>query len=108
MNKEINRVVRPATADESARHDEMRTLAMDEFPPLDPPRQPSVKNQIAAAIRTARTDQGLSWEALAKKAGIPDSNIVRDIEYGHDAPLSNVQFIAEALGLRLQVVSASS
>jgi transcriptional regulator with XRE-family HTH domain len=79
-----------------------------QFPPLDPPREPSVKNRVAAAIRKARKDQNLTWYAVAKKAGIPNPNTVRDIEYGHDAKLSNVEAIAKALGLKLALVEASS
>lgn len=48
--------------------------------------------------------QGLTWYALAKLAGIPNPNTVRDIEYGRDAQLSNVQAVAKALGLRLELV----
>jgi len=107
MAKKVKRVIRGATAEERARHAAVREQAKREFPPLEPPRAPSVKNRIAAAIRKARRDQQLTWYAVAKKAGIPNPNTVRDIEYGRDAKLSNVEAIAKALGLKLELVTAS-
>jgi hypothetical protein len=46
----------------------------------------------------------LTWYAVAKLAGIPNPNTVRDIEYGRDTKLSNVQSVAKVLGLRLELV----
>ena len=46
----------------------------------------------------------MPWYALAKLAGIPNPNTVRDMEYGRDAQLSNVQTVAKVLGLRLELV----
>ena len=46
----------------------------------------------------------LTWYALAKLAGIPNANTVRDIEYGRDAQISTVQLVAKAVGLRLDLV----
>lgn len=59
---------------------------------------------LPAQIRAAREAQRLTWYAVAKLAGIPNPNTVRDIEYGRDAQLSNVQAVAKALGLRLELV----
>lgn len=101
------RVIREATSDERIEHAEVRDRAKREIPPLKPPREPSAKNRIAAAIRKARLGQGLTWYAVAKKAGIANPNTVRDIEYGHDAKLSNVQAVAAALGLTLELSEAS-
>jgi hypothetical protein len=42
--------------------------------------------------------------AYAKRAGIPNPNTVRDIEYGRDTKLSSVQAVVESLGLRLELV----
>lgn len=108
MAKKVNRVIRAATAEERARHAGLRKQAKQQFRPLDPPRELSVKNRVAAAIRKARRDQGLTWYAVAKKAGIPNPNTVRDIEYGRDAKVSNVEAIAKALGLKLELVASSS
>lgn len=77
---------------------------MKEFPPArDAGREPSPPG-IPTQIRRAREAQGLTWYALAKLAGIPNANTVRDIEYGRDAQISSVQAVAKALGLRLELV----
>ena len=107
MGKKIKRVFRPATAEERTRHAAVRENVQSEYPPLVPPREPSVKNRVAAAIRKARKEQGLTWYAVAKKAGIPNPTTVRDIEYGNDAKLSNVNAIINALGLRMELVETS-
>jgi hypothetical protein len=49
----------------------------------------------------------LTWYAVAKLAGIPNPNTVRDIEQGRDAQMSNVQAVAQVLGLRLELVEES-
>jgi DNA-binding phage protein len=83
----------------------IREKIREEFPPRDPPRlQPSTAG-VAAQIRAAREAQGLTWYAVAKRAGIGNPSTVRDIEYGRDTKLSSVQAVAEALGLRLEVVA---
>jgi hypothetical protein len=102
------RVIRAATAEELGRHTEVQRQVVKEFPPLAPARPLSAKNRIATAIRKARTSQGLTWYAVAKKAGIPNPNTVRDIEYGRDAKLSNVQAVAAALGLTLELSETTS
>lgn len=56
------------------------------------------------AGRAAREAKGLTWYAVAKLAGIPNSGTVRDIEAGRDAQLSNVRAVARVLGLRLELV----
>jgi transcriptional regulator with XRE-family HTH domain len=76
---------------------------MVEFPP-DPKRQHPAKSGIGAQIRSARKARGLTWYAVAKLAGIPNPATIRDIEYGRDAKVSNVQAIASALGLKLELV----
>ena len=75
-----------------------------DLPPLVPPRQPSVKNRIAAAIRRARKSKDGLSTASPRKPVSP----VRDVEYGRDAKLSNVAAIAQALGLKLELVETSS
>jgi DNA-binding XRE family transcriptional regulator len=102
--KKFKRIIRPATAEERKRHAEIRKKVMQEFPPsLGAGRKDSPAG-IPAEIRQAREAKGLTWYALAKLAGIPNPNTVRDIEYGRDAQLSNVQAVAKALGLRLELV----
>lgn len=67
----------------------------------------SAKSGIGARIRQAREAQGLTWYAVAKRAGIPNPSTVRDIEYGRDTKLSSVEAIAEALGVALELVTVS-
>lgn len=83
---------------------EVREKAMHEFPPRDPPRLQPVGGGIGAQIRSAREAQGLTWNSLAERAGLPTANIVRDIEYGREVTLSNIESVAAALGLKLELV----
>jgi ribosome-binding protein aMBF1 (putative translation factor) len=101
--KKIKRIIRPATAEERRRHAEIRQEVLRDYPPSPRGGRRESPPGIATEIRLARESQGLTWYALAKLAGIPNPNTVRDIEYGRDAQLSNVQAVAEALGLRLEV-----
>ncbi len=94
------------STEELQRLQEIREKVRAEFPPRDPPRLQPAKAGIAAQIRVARQTQGLTWYAVAKRAGIPNPSTVRDIEYGRDTKLSSLQAVAEALGLRLELVEA--
>ena len=60
-------------------------------------------DSISARLRDAREVQGLTWYAVAKAAGIPNSGTIRDIEAGKDAKLSNIEAVAKVLGLRLEL-----
>ncbi|HUT93324.1 MAG TPA: helix-turn-helix transcriptional regulator [Thermoguttaceae bacterium] len=102
--KKFKRIIRPATAEERERHREIRKKVMQEFPPSPGAGRKDSPPGIPAEIRRAREAKGLTWYAVAKLAGIPNPNTVRDIEYGRDAQLSNVQAVARALGLRLELV----
>ncbi len=102
--KAFKRIVRPATAEERQRHAEIRAKVMQEFPPAPGAGRKDSPPGLPAQIRAAREAKGLTWYAVAKLAGIPNPNTVRDIEYGRDAQLSNVQAVAKALGLRLELV----
>ena len=102
--KNFKRIVRPATAEERERHASIRQKIMEEFPPAENSGRQESPAGIPARIRQAREARGLTWYALAKLAGIPNPNTVRDIEYGRDAQLATVQAIAKALGLRLELV----
>lgn len=100
----FRRVERPATPEERARHAAQRQQIEAEFPPAPGAgREPSPPG-IPSQIRQAREAQGLTWNALAKRAGVSTANAVRDVEAGRDAPLSTVQALARALGLRLELV----
>jgi hypothetical protein len=97
---------KPLSAGELQRLKEIREKVRKEFPPRDPPRLAPATSGIAATIRAAREAQGLTWYAVAKRAGIPNPSTVRDIEYGRDTKLSSVQAVAESLGLRLELVAS--
>ena len=103
--KKFTRIERPATAKERQRHADMRQKVMEEFPPIPSTGRTESPPGIPTQIRMAREAQGLTWYALAKRAGIPNPNTVRDIESGRDAKLSNVQAVAKVLGLRLELVA---
>ena len=96
--------MRPATAEERERHAAIRQATKRKFPPAEGDGRLESPPGIPARIRQAREARGLTWYALAKLAGIPNANTVRDIEYGRDAQLSTVQAVAHALGLRLDLM----
>ena len=77
-----------------------------------PPKPGTGKKQappgIPTKIRKARESQGLTWYALAKIAGIPNQGTIRDIEQGKDVKLSNLQAVAAALGLKLDLVEQAA
>jgi hypothetical protein len=106
--KIVKRVFRKEalTAEEAARLDEVRRLAMKDFPPLKRPRLRLASDGIGADVRRARLAQGLTWYAVAKRARIPRPATVRDIEYGRDVKLSSLQAVAKALGLKIELVEA--
>src|SRR5207244_3178475 len=102
--KEIKRIVRPATAEERKRHAEIRAQVMQEFPPVPSAGRVESPPGLPAQLRAAREAKGLTWYAVAKLAGIPNPNTVRDIESGRDAKRSTVKAVAQARGLRLELV----
>src|SRR5437868_918699 len=102
--KEFKRIIRPATDEERKRHAEIRKNVMQEFPSASQAGRKDSPPGIPAQVRAAREAKGLTWYAVAKLAGIPNPNTVRDIEYGRDAQLSNVLAVAKVLGLRVELV----
>ncbi|MFH1265834.1 MAG: helix-turn-helix transcriptional regulator [Planctomycetota bacterium] len=107
--KQIARRIRrrgPQSQKEQQRLNAIRERVREEFPPRDPTRLQPATEGVAAQIRAAREAQGLTWYAVAKRAGIPNPSTVRDIEYGRDTKLSSLQSVAKALGLRLELVEA--
>jgi DNA-binding transcriptional regulator YiaG len=103
-DRPFKRIIRLATAEERTRHAAIRQSIMQEFPPAEGTERQESPPGIPTQVRQAREAQGLTWYALAKLAGIPNANTVRDVEYGRDAPLSTLQAVAKALGLRLELV----
>ncbi|MGA2035169.1 MAG: helix-turn-helix transcriptional regulator [Thermoguttaceae bacterium] len=104
--KMIGRVRRrePASRKEVERLETIREKVREEFPPSTTPRLRLPTGGIAARLRSAREAQGLTWYAVAKRAGIPNPGTVRDIEYGRDTKLSSIEAVAGVLGLRLELV----
>ena len=106
--KNIQRIMRPATPEERKRHATIRQQVMQEFPPAPGAEQAAAPPGIPEQIRKAREAKGLTWYAVAKLAGIPNSSTVRDIECGRDSQLSNVEAVAKVLGLRLELVETKT
>jgi len=103
----FERITRPLTAEEKARHAKIREQVRQEFPPAEKKQQP-LSTGIAADLRRARKARGLTYEAVAKEAGLPDANTVKDVEYGRNTELSSMEAIATALGLKLELVEAAN
>jgi DNA-binding phage protein len=101
----VERIIRPLTADEKARHARIREQVEHEFPPAEKKQQPAGTG-IAAALRQTRKTRGLTYEAVAREAGLANGNAVKDVEYGRNTDLSAVEAIAKALGLKLELVEA--
>jgi len=96
----------PQSDEERRRLSDAREKAMKEFGQRNPARLQLATSGIGAQIRAARETQGLTWYSLAEKAGVPTADIVRDIEYGREASLPNIEAIVSALGLKLELVEA--
>ena len=89
------------TPEKAAEYKRIREGAEKDFPPKK--RKP-LPGGIAGRLRRARKAQGLSLYAVAKLAGIPNPDTIRAMEEGErDARLSNVEAIAAALGLTLDL-----
>jgi ribosome-binding protein aMBF1 (putative translation factor) len=102
--RKFQRIVRSATSEEKQRHEQIRREVEKEFPPsADAIRRVSPAG-VPSQIRVAREEKGLSWHALAQLAGVASSNTIRDIEYGEDVPFSDVQAVAKALGMRVELI----
>lgn len=99
----VRKVGRKLTTAEAERYDQQREQVKQEFPPKRRNTNLPALGSIAERLRSAREVQGLTWYAVAKAAGIPNSGTIRDMEAGQDAKLSNVQAVAEVLGLRLEL-----
>ena len=100
----LKHVNRRLTDAERARHAQIRRGAFKDIPPKRyTGRKPSPPG-IPMKIRQAREARGYTWYALAKAAGIPNQATIRDIEQGKDVKFSNLQAVAAALGLKLELV----
>lgn len=102
--KQLQRVEPRLTDEERARHAEIRAAEIQDIPPKPDSEQIPSPPGIPSRIRQARQAQGLTWYALAKLAGIANQAIIRDIEQGKDVKLSDLECVAIALGLKLELV----
>ena len=100
----LTHVNRRLTDEERARHARIRDAAMQDIPAKPGTAKKPSPPGIPAKIRRAREARGLTWYALAKAAGIPNQATIRDIEQGKDVKISNLQAVAAALGLKLDLV----
>lgn len=105
--KKLTHIHRQLSEEERARHAAIRDAAMQDFPPKQRPQQTSSPPGIPTTIREARESKHLTWHALAELAGIEDQSAIRDIEQGQDVRLSDLQRVAAALGLKLELVEHS-
>jgi ribosome-binding protein aMBF1 (putative translation factor) len=105
MAKKLQHINRRLTDEERRRLAGIREGALRDFPPASLRRE--APPGIPAAIRAAREAQGLTWYALAQRAGIPNQGTIRDIEQGKDVKMSNLQAVAEALGLKLELAAVA-
>jgi ribosome-binding protein aMBF1 (putative translation factor) len=103
MAKKLQHTNQRLTDGQRQRLARIREGAERDFPPQKTSRQAAAAG-IPATIRAAREAQGLTWYALAQRAGIPNQATIRDIEQGKDVKMSNLQIVAEALGLQLELL----
>jgi ribosome-binding protein aMBF1 (putative translation factor) len=101
--KRVERITRRLTDEEKARHAKIREQVMKEFPPAAEKKLQPVQSGIAAELRNARKARGLTYASVAFQAGL-DANAVKDIEYGRNTKLGDIEAIAGALGLKLELV----
>ena len=80
MAKKLQHINRRLTDEERQRLAKIREGGERDYPPASSRR--AAAPGIPAAIRAARQAQGLTWYALAQRAGIPNQATIRDIEQG--------------------------
>lgn len=100
----LKHVNRRLTEEERARHGRIREAVLNEIPPKRGAGLRPSPPGIPARIREARLARGLTWYALAKAARIPNQATIRDLEQGKDVKFSNLQAVAAALGLQLELI----
>lgn len=102
MAAKLRHVNRQLTGRKRARHARLRATIAKEFPPT--PVEKNSRGGIGGRVRAEREPRHLTWYALAKLTGIPNQATIRAIEQGKDVRLSNVERVARALGLSLELV----
>jgi DNA-binding transcriptional regulator YiaG len=108
MKKRLQHLNRRLTDEERSRHARIRETVMEEIPPATHAQRALSPPGIPTQIRAAREARRLTWYALARLAGIPNQATIRDIEQGKDVKLSNLQAVAAALGLTLELAEQPS
>jgi DNA-binding XRE family transcriptional regulator len=99
----VKHVNRRLTDEERTRHAQIRVATIKDIPPKSTAERKPSPPGIPAQIRQARESRGLTWYALAKIAGVNQATI-RDMEQGKDVKFSDLQAVAAALGLKLELV----
>ena len=102
--KRLKHVECRLTEEERARHARIREAAIQDIPPKGGIARSTSPPGIPLTIRQAREAHGLTWYALAKRAGITNQATIRAIEQGKDVKLSDLQCVAAALGLKLELI----
>jgi len=102
--KGLKHVERHLTEEERARHARIREAAIQDIPPKEGIARSPSRPGIPSTIHQAREAHGLTWYALAKRAGITNQATIRAIEQGKDVKLSDLQCVASALGLKLELI----
>lgn len=113
MAKRVIRHVRtgPISDEQYARDEEVRRKVMEEFPPKYPPkskRQASAAvalEDVMGALKTARTQQGLTLADITESTGIATPNL-SNLENSADAnpTIQTLLRYAGALGKTIRVV----
>lgn len=100
----LKHLIRRLTDEDRGRHAQIIAAAIKDIPPKRGAGQRPSPAGIPTKLRQARVARGLTWYALAKAAGIPNQATIRDIELGKDVKVSNLEAVATALGLKLELV----
>ena len=108
MKKRLQHLNRRLTDEERSRHARIRETVVDEILPITHAQRAPSPPGIPTQVRAAREARRLTWYALARLAGIPNQATIRDIEQGKDVKLSNLQAVATALGLTLELAEQRS
>ena len=104
MTETAERLTRQLTPDGKERHAEVRQQVMKEFPPATNKKHEPPHDGIAAHLRQVRKSQRLTYEAVAQQAGVRNANTVKDVEFGRNTDLTDIEAIAGALCLKLELI----
>lgn len=107
MAKKLTHVNRAMTEKERQQAIDIRAAAQKDFPPKPTVGQELPPIGIPARICDARKSRRLTRFELGKLAGV-SSVVIRDIERGNDVPLSQLQAVAAALGLAVELVDQTT